>query len=114
MDKKLSNCYGTWRYVTVLTRINHWILSWASSVHSTPSHPNRLRYILIFWNLCIDLPNVRFTSGSVTTVSTYFLDLVYKIVAPPWRRSLHHHSIIWKQIVTFSSFLGPEMYSDRS
>jgi hypothetical protein len=27
MDKKLSNCYGTWRYVTVLTRINHWILS---------------------------------------------------------------------------------------
>jgi hypothetical protein len=27
MDKKLSNCYGTWRYVTVLTRIHHWILS---------------------------------------------------------------------------------------
>jgi len=45
--KKFSAFYGTWRFITVLTRARHWSLCWARWIQSTPSHSISLRFILI-------------------------------------------------------------------
>jgi len=37
--------HGTRNYITVFRRAFHWTLSWASRIHSTPSHPISVRII---------------------------------------------------------------------
>ena len=45
MVKKFPAFYGTRRYITAVTSARHLSLSWASSVQSTPPHPNSWRSI---------------------------------------------------------------------
>jgi hypothetical protein len=45
--KKLPTFYGNRRFITVFTRARHWSLFWARLIHSTPSHPISLRFILL-------------------------------------------------------------------
>jgi hypothetical protein len=62
--KNFPAFYGTWRFNTVFTRALRWSLSWATSIHSTPSHPTSLRSILILsTHLRLGLPSGLFSSG---------------------------------------------------
>jgi hypothetical protein len=56
--------YRTWRLITVLTKVRHWILSWASWIQFTPSIHASLRSILMLSShLHLGLPSGLFPSG---------------------------------------------------
>jgi hypothetical protein len=56
--------YGTWKFITAFTKILHWSLSSARSIHSIPPYLIFLRSILIlFTHLRLDLPSGLFPSG---------------------------------------------------
>jgi hypothetical protein len=55
--------YSTRRFITVITRFNHWSLTWASWIHSIISHLTSLRSILIYLHLQLGLPSGLFPSG---------------------------------------------------
>jgi len=68
--KKFPALFGTWRFITVFTRVHHWSLSWARWIQSTPSHPLSLRFIS---HLCLGLPSGPFPSGFLTKILHVFL-----------------------------------------
>jgi hypothetical protein len=37
--KKLPVFYGTWKFITVFTKVHHWAFSWVRWIHFTSSHP---------------------------------------------------------------------------
>jgi hypothetical protein len=43
LPKNFPAFYGTRRFITVITRVLHWSLSWARSIQSTPTHPISLK-----------------------------------------------------------------------
>jgi len=67
--KKFLAFYGTWRCITLFTRVCHWSLSWATWIHSTLSYPvaMRLRFILPS-HRCLCLPSGLFLSGFLTKI----------------------------------------------
>jgi hypothetical protein len=53
--KNFPTFYGTWMFIIMYRRANHWSLSWARSAHTTPSY---LRSILILsTSLLLCLPS---------------------------------------------------------
>ena len=64
--KKFTACYGTWKFITVLTSARHLSLSWANSIPL----PTSWRSILILSShLRLGLPNGLFPSGFPTKTS---------------------------------------------
>ena len=91
--KKFLSLYGTQRFITVLTTACFLTLTWARLIHSTPSQPVSLRYILILASylclgvifphqnpVCISLPPYAWCMPC----SSY----------PPWLD--HLHNICWR------------------
>jgi hypothetical protein len=65
--KKFSALYGTWTFVTLFTRICHWILSWARLTQSVFSQLVSFRCILIsFSRVHQNLASGLFLSGFPT------------------------------------------------
>jgi hypothetical protein len=61
---KIFAFYGTRRFITVFTRPRLWSLSWAGTIHSTPSHPISVRSILMLSShLRLGLENGVYLSG---------------------------------------------------
>jgi hypothetical protein len=46
---KIPIFYGTWKVITVFTKLHSWFLLWIKLIQSTPFHPISLRSILISW-----------------------------------------------------------------
>jgi hypothetical protein len=72
--KKILTFYGTWRFITKFTKVNHWSLSWARWIQSIPSHLISLKSILIFTShLWLGLPSGFYPSGFPTKILYAFL-----------------------------------------
>jgi hypothetical protein len=77
---KFSEFYGTRRFITAFITSRHLSLSWASSIHFTPTHRTSWRPILILsFNLRLDLPSGFFLSGFLT--KTLYTPLLFHIRA---------------------------------
>jgi len=93
--KKVPTFYGTWSFITTVTRARHLSLSWASSIQSIPPHPSSWRSILILSShLCLDSEVVSFPQISPETL--------YKTLPSPY--SLH------VPLISFFSILSPQQY----
>jgi len=76
--KKFPTFYGTRRSITAFTSARHLSLSWASSIQSTPPHPNSWRSILISSShLHLGLQSGLFPSGFPT--KTLYMPLLSPI-----------------------------------
>jgi hypothetical protein len=81
--RRLRNCNGARRFITVFTTAHHWFLSWARWIHSTPSHPISLRPILILsYHLRWGLPSGLFLSGFLTRILNAFLISPVRVTYP--------------------------------
>jgi hypothetical protein len=66
--KKFPLLYGTRIFITTFTSVRHLYLTWASSIHSIPSHRTSSRSILILSSHPrLGLPSGLFPSGFPTT-----------------------------------------------
>ena len=111
--EKFPAFYGTRRFITTFTRVQHLSVNGASLIQSMPPHPTSCRSTLILYShLCLDLPSGLFPFhisiytqncvcylGSVggSFVAPTFLQTVQKIVeglllAPYWCGLCHHYS----------------------
>jgi hypothetical protein len=90
--KKFPAFYGTRRFITALTGACHLSLSWASSIHSIPSHPTTWGSILILSShLRLGLPSGLLPSGFPTkTLYTPLKSSLATITSP--QRGLFHWS----------------------
>jgi hypothetical protein len=94
--KKFPTFYGTRKFITAFTSARHLSLSWASSTHSIPLHPNSWRSILILSSHL----RLRLTSGFFLQVSPP--KPCIRLSSPPY--ALHAPPI------SFFSILSPDQY----
>ena len=92
--KKFPAFYGTRRFITAFTGARHTSLSWASSIHSMPSHPTYWRSILIIpSHLRLGLPSGLFPSDFPTkTLYTPLLSPIRATWPSPSHSSRVHHT----------------------
>jgi hypothetical protein len=65
--KNFPTFFGTWRFITVFTRVRHRSVSQAWLIQSVPFHPTSSRHILILSShLRLGLPSGLYPSGSPT------------------------------------------------
>ena len=123
--KKFPAFYRTRRFITAVTSARHLSLSWASSIHSIPSHPTSWRSILILSShLRLGLPSGFFPSGFPTktlytplfspiraTCPAYLilLDLITRTILGEEYRSLSSSLCSFLHSPFTSSFLGPNI-----
>jgi hypothetical protein len=68
LPKKSPASCGTWRFITVFTRVQHWTLSWARWIQSTSINHISLKSILVVSSYCAAQPVARGQNISRDTV----------------------------------------------
>ena len=101
LAKKFPAFYGTWRYITAITRTRHLSLSWARSIQSVPSHRTSWRSILIWsCHLRLGLPSGLFSSGFPTkTLYTPPISSIVLHVPPDSLFSIWSPEKYWVRII---------------
>jgi hypothetical protein len=70
--KKFPAFYGTRKFITVFTAVQHLSLSWARLIQSMPPHPTSRRFILILSShLRLSLPSGLLPSGFMFSYNKY-------------------------------------------
>jgi len=103
--KKFPALYETRIFVTAFTSTRHLSLSWATSIHSTPSYPTCWRCILILSSyVCLGFPCGLFPSSFPTKALYTPLPSPIRATCPSPSHSQfdHPNSIGWRvQIIKF-------------
>jgi hypothetical protein len=101
--KKFLAFYGIRKFITVLTRTRHWLLSWATCVHSTSSHPISLLSIQILSShLRLGLPSGLFLSGFPTKILLCISTSLPCVLHAPLIPSALIHFLLEFQSATYS------------
>jgi hypothetical protein len=117
--KKIPECYGNLRFITVLIRVLHWSLPWTRSMQSIPPQLMSLRSIsIVSTHLHRGLPNGLFRSGFPTKILYAFLFSAHSCYMPcpfhpPW---LDQSNYTWRRLqvmklLIMQSFLQPPITS---
>jgi hypothetical protein len=78
--------YGTWRFITVFTKVLHWSLSWATSTQPIPLHPIPLRsFLILSTHLRLGLLSGLFPSGFPANILYAFLFSPTHATCPAYR-----------------------------
>jgi hypothetical protein len=98
--QELPSSYGTWRFITVFTRVLHWSLSRVRSIESIPPHPVPQRSILMLsTHQCLGLPSGLFPTGFPIKTLYAFLFSPHACYMPcPSHPRVDHCNYTWWRV----------------